>query len=103
MFPYGSVLAAVLPPREYQAIATSTFLNPNQLTAITLVAVGHTLKSAAQTRGVKPTTLTSYLASAAHELGCPQRISLLVHRAYSHPDFPPTDAHRRPLSGSRRG
>ncbi|WP_367132796.1 MULTISPECIES: hypothetical protein [Streptomyces] len=85
---YGAVLAEALPPREYQALMDSTFLNSQRRTAITLVAVGHTLNSAAQTMGVKPTTLTSYLASAANELRCHQRVSLLVHCAYSHPDFP---------------
>ncbi|MCD9145979.1 hypothetical protein [Streptomyces albireticuli] len=87
-FPYGSVLATVLPPREYQALMDSTFLSPQQRIAITLVAVGHTLKSATEAMGIKPTTLASYLASTANELGCHQRVSLLVHSAYSHPDFP---------------
>ncbi|MFI9311019.1 hypothetical protein [Streptomyces triculaminicus] len=95
-FPYCSVLAKVLPPREHQAITTSTFLTPKSLTAITLVAVGHTLRSAAEAMGAKPTTLTSYLASAAQKLGCLQRVSMLVHRAYSHPDFPAPDLISRP-------
>lgn len=87
-FAYGFVLAKVLPAPEFKAVTATGFLNPHLLTAITLIAVGHTRNETAHAMGISSTTLTSYFATAAKKLDCSPRMSLLVHRAYSHPACP---------------
>ncbi|MGI5526854.1 hypothetical protein ACQEVX_05305 [Streptomyces syringium] len=87
-FAYGFVLAKVLPAPEFKAITGAKFLDPHLLTAITLIAVGHSRQETADAMGISLTRLTSYFASAAKKLRCLPRMSLLVHRTYSHPACP---------------
>ncbi|MGA5129910.1 hypothetical protein ACPCTO_08905 [Streptomyces olivoreticuli] len=86
--PPGFVLASLVPATEYKALTASTFLTPELLTAITLIALGRTRQQTATALGITLGALDRLLIKATTALGCRSRMPLLVHTAYGHGDYP---------------
>ncbi|WP_144440853.1 hypothetical protein [Streptomyces roseifaciens] len=84
----SAVLARVLSPGEVQAMEAARFISFPHRTVITLIAHGRTAPETAEALQLKPSTIRSYLATAARMLESSRRMPALVHAAYSHPSFP---------------